>query len=394
MIDVAAERARTPAAGRAAYLNNAGASLPLSMVTEAVIAHLRLESDVGVYEAESASGHAREQTYAAVGDLIGALPEQIALTDSATRSWQGALGAVPVGRDERILVTRAEYASNALAALGLARRVGATVDVVGNDERGQVDLGELERRLATGGVALVALTHVPTSGGLVNPAAEVGALCRAAEVPYLLDACQSVGQLALDVREIGCDFLTATGRKWLRGPRGTGFLYVRDPDCRQPSVVDVRGARWTSADRYELRSGARRFETYERNAAAQIGLGVAAAHVAQLGIAAISTRVSALATRLRTELASIDGVSVHDLGVQQCGIVTFSVAGRDPDDVVTALAAAGVTVSVTGSELAQLDLPARGLRSLVRASPHYFNTDDELDRLLEVLDSPRREGVA
>jgi selenocysteine lyase/cysteine desulfurase len=395
-VDLDVERARrdTPGVAKVAHLNNAGAALPPVQVTDAVIAHLRREADMGGYEAASAAADQVERTYSAIAELIGARPDEVAVVENATRAWDMAFYGMTFARGDRILTARAEYASNVIAFLQVARRSGAVVEVIDDDESGQVSVSDLRRRLGNGNgsVRVVAITHVPTQGGLVNPAEEIGAATREAGVPFLLDACQSVGQMPVDVGRIGCDILTATGRKFLRGPRGTGFLYVRREliDQLEPPFLDLHAATWTAPDRYEVRPDARRFENWETNYAAKIGLGVAVDYALSWGLKAIEDRVTALADRLRERLAAVDGVAVHDQGVRRCGIVTFTVEGIDAADVQLRLQEHGVNVSVSLVEYARLDLPHRGLPDLVRASVHYYNTDDELDRLIHALPEARR----
>jgi cysteine desulfurase/selenocysteine lyase len=397
--DVARARRETPGSARVAHLNNAGAALPPSSVTETVIAHLRLEATIGGYEAAAAAAEQIEGTYHALARLIGCRMEEIAVTENATRAWDMAFYAIPFRPGDRILTGRAEYASNVIAFLQVARRTGAVVEVVDDDEHGQLCVADLRRRLEgkgsrdgrSGEAKLIAITHVPTQGGLVNPAEEVGALAREAGVLFLLDACQSVGQLPLDVQRIGCDFLSATGRKYLRGPRGTGFLYARSSvvDHLEPPFLDLHAATWTSPEHYEIQPGARRFESWETNYAAKIGLGVAADYALSWGLDAIEARITALAEGLRDRLRAVDGVRVHDQGRRRCGIVTFTVDGVPAPEVQRHLAESGVNTSVTYASSARFDLPRRDLPELVRASVHYYNTGEELDRLINTLPACR-----
>ena len=391
--DVARARRDTPGAERVAHLNNAGAALPPAQVTDAVVAHLRRESEAGGYEAAAAAHDQVERTYSAIAELVGARTDEIAVVENATRAWDMAFYGMTFAAGDRILTARAEYASNVIAFLQVAARTGAVVEVVDDDDSGQVSVSDLRRRLSggTAPVKLVAITHVPTQGGLVNPAEEIGAAAREVGVPFLLDACQSVGQMPVDVGRIGCDVLTATGRKYLRGPRGTGFLYVRREflDQLEPPFLDLHAARWTAPDRYQVRPDARRFENWETNYAGKIGLGVAVDYALSWGLETIQARVTGLADRLRDKLSSRDGIHVHDQGARRCGIVTFTIDGVPAVDVERRLHGHGVNVSVSLVEYARLDLQHRALPDLVRASVHYYNTDDELDRLLSALPPPR-----
>jgi cysteine desulfurase/selenocysteine lyase len=387
-LDIDLDRARrdTPGIDHVAHLNNAGGALRPSVVTDTVVAHLRREAEIGPYEAEAESQERVEAVYGSVARLINARTDEIALVQSATAAWNVAFASIPLTHGQRILTARTEYISNAIALLQACERTGATLEVIEDDEHGQVDLDQLERRLDDD-VALVALTHVPTGGGVVNPAREVGRLTRRAGVPFLLDACQSVGQLDVDVDDLGCDLLAATGRKFLRGPRGTGFLYASRAITPRlvPPVLGLGAARWTSPTAYEVVPGALRFETWERSIADNLGLGAAVDYALAVGLPAIERRVTALADRLREDLGQLPGVTVRDKGVRRSGIVTFTVDGQSADDVRARAAAAGVNVSVTRISSAQLDFGARGLTEVVRASPHYYTSDDEVDRLLTAL---------
>jgi selenocysteine lyase/cysteine desulfurase len=389
-IDVQRARADTPGCAHVVHLNNAGASLPPTPVLDAVVRHLELEARVGGYAAADATADRREQVYASVARLIGARPDEIALVENATRAWDLAFYSLRLGPGDRVLTSRSEYASNVIAMLQVAQRTGASVEVVPDDEHGQLSVDALRDLLdgeGGGHVRLVAVGWIPTQGGLVNPVAEIGAVTREAGVPYLLDACQAVGQLVVDVGAVGCDLLSATGRKYLRAPRGTGFLYVRRElvESLEPPFLDVHSARWAAADRIEIRADARRFETWECSHACRLGLGAAVDYALALGGPAIEARVLLLGEELRSRLRAVAGLRIHDLGERRCGIVTFTIGGVDPFDLAARLRTEGINISVSTIDFARFDFEARGLEAVARASVHYYNTEDELDRLVSAV---------
>jgi selenocysteine lyase/cysteine desulfurase len=382
------ERARreTPGCEQVLHFNNAGASLMPQPVIEAVIDHLKLEARLGGYEAAEQAAQAIERFYEVTARLLGCGPAEVAFIENATRAWDMAFYSIPFKLGDRILTARAEYASNYIAFLQMAQRSGAVVEAIPNDAYGQVSVEALQDMLDER-VKLIAITHIPTNGGLVNPAAEIGRVARQAGILYLLDACQSVGQMPLNVEALGCDLLSATGRKFLRGPRGTGFLYVRQglAEKLEPPFLDLHAARWVARDRYEIRPDARRFETWERNYAAKIGLGVAIDYALGWGLDLIWARVSKLAGLLRDRLETLPGVTVRDLGALRCGIVSFTVEGREPEAVRRALQARKINVSTSTPFSTRLDMETRHLSGLVRASVHYYNSEAEVEQFCEAL---------
>jgi selenocysteine lyase/cysteine desulfurase len=353
---------------------------------EAMRGHLDLEAEIGGYEAADAARDAVGDTYDAVSRLVGGRPDQVALFDNSTHAWNAAFYSVPLGPGDRILTGRDEYGSSVLAYWQVSRRTGAELVVVPNDSTGQIDVEAL-RELADERTRLIGLTWVPTSGGLVNPAAQVGQVARDVGALYLLDATQAVGQLPIDVQALGCDLLTGTGRKFLRGPRGTGFLWVGDRalDRLDPFVVEIASATWNGDRGFTWAEGARRFETWEYSYVNVLGLGAAVRQTLDLGPQAVGERAVALGRSLRDRLRELPGVTVHDLGVDHCAIVTAAVAGHGSADVAAALGRRGINVSVTVPHDNPLDTQERDVHPLVRLSPHYYNTDAEIDRAVDAI---------
>ena len=297
-----------------------------------------------------------------------------------------AFYAIPFEAGDRILTVEAEYASNYLAYLQLARQKGVIVDTIPSTADGEADVDAL-RGMIDERVRLISVTHVPTNGGLVNPIEEIGAIAREHDILYLVDACQSAGQMPLNVERIGCDLLSATGRKFLRGPRGSGFLYVSERilDQLHPPMIDLHSAEWIEIDRYRLRADARRFENWESNYAARLGLGRAIDYALEIGLDNIAAEVVRLADRLRERLAEITAVTVFDIGSRRCGIVTFAVKGVTAAEVESRLRDKLIHVSVTTPSGTLIDATRRQLPDMVRASVHYFNEDAEIERCAKLV---------
>ncbi len=386
MIDLAAVRADTPACENRIHFNNAGASLMPDPVYDAVVGHLSLERNIGGYEAARAAAHDLAAFYDEFAGLLNCHRDEVAYVENATRAWDMAFYGLKLGRGDRVLTHDSEYASNFMALLQQQRRTGFEIDLVPSDDTGQVDVDALES-MVRAETRLIALTHVPTQGGLINPAAAVGEVAKRHHLVYLLDACQSAGQLELDVGRIGCHMLSGTGRKFLRGPRGTGFLYVSREVMQDidPPFIDMHSAVWTGRDDYEFVDSAIRFEGFESFVAGRVGLARAVRYARNLGLANIEKRVIELGATLRRRLSDVPGVNIHDRGKRLCGIVTFTVDGEAAAETRDRLASEKINVSITERASARLEFEERGLDAVVRASVHYYNTGEEIDRVAEIL---------
>lgn len=386
-INIEKVRSETPGCAYVTHLNNAGAGLMPQPVLDATKGMLDLEASIGGYEAAAEWGDRLEHTYDAIAKLINAgRREEIAIIENATRAFDMAFYSIPFEPGDKILTSVSEYASNVISYLHVCQKTGAELVIVPNDQHGQMSVEALKTMLDDD-VKLISLSHIPTNGGLVQPVAEIGAVAREAGVLYMVDACQSVGQVPVDVQEIGCDMLAATSRKYLRGPRGAGFLYVNREviPALDPVMLDLHAATWIAPDRYEIRNDARRFENWETNFAGKVGLGVACDYAMEVGIEAGSQRLRELAATLRSEIESLAGGQTHDLGLVKGGIVTFTVDGLDPDDIVAAWANEKINANTSGVRSTRFDMEQRGLEKMVRASVHYYNTEEEIEKAIGVV---------
>jgi selenocysteine lyase/cysteine desulfurase len=380
----------TPAAsaGRI-HLNNAGAALMPNPVISAVQEHLMNEVRLGGYEAADTAAADIEASYMNVAILLGAEPRNIAFVENATVAFAQALSAFDFAAGDVILTTNNDYISNQLMYLSLAQRLGVRVVRAADLPEGGVDPDSVRALLAAERPKLVAVTWIPTSSGLIQRVPEIGAICAEADVPYLVDACQAVGQLPIDVTAIQCDFLAATARKFLRGPRGAGFLYVSDrmlEQRRAPLLVDMRGADWIDADAFALYNGARRFENWEFAYALLLGTGAAAGYAVQVGIEAASEYAFGLAHYCREKLATLPGARVLDRGERLGAIVTVEIAGHDPHEVMLRLREQAINTSVLSRGSAVIDMDAKAARGALRISPHYYNTRRDVDAAVWALE--------
>ena len=387
-MDIERLRSETPGCAEYNHLNNAGSALMPEPVIRTIQDHITLESRIGGYEAAAVRQDAVQAAYRSVAELVGAQPENIAFTENATASFMQALSSIPFERDDVILTSRNDYASNQIQFLSLQARLGVRVLRAPDGREGGVDAQAMADLIRRHHPRLVCVTHIPTNSGLVQDVGAIGSVCRDEEVLYLVDACQSIGQMPVDVHELGCDFLSASSRKFLRGPRGAGFLYVSERVLKrglEPLFIDMRGADWIAEDGYRAAPDAKRFENWEFAWALVLATGEAARYASAVGLEEIQRRVRMLAGRLREALAAIDGVRVLDRGGELGGIVSVAVDGRDPGDLVARLRERRINASAQIREYAVIDYDEKGVAASLRMSPHCYNTEAEIDHAVSAV---------
>ncbi len=389
MLDLTTLRADTPGVQHVVHFNNAGASLMPKPVVDAITNHIELEANIGGYEAADAQKKIIRNFYTSTAELLNTNAENIAAMASATDAYAQALSAIPFERGDVILTTINDYVSNQIAFLSLQKRFGVEVVRAADEPGNGVSVDDMAQKIKSLRPKLVAVTHVPTNSGLVQPVEAIGQLCRENDILYLVDACQSVGQLPVDVTQIQCDFLTATCRKFLRGPRGMGFLYVSDKVLSRglaPLFVDLHGASWESADTFRLEPTAKRFENWEFPYALVLGAAEANRYALNVGIEAIAKRNAELCATLRSQLSQLPGVRLLDEGNRLSSIITLFSDRKSADELKADLTTEYINTSISPHGAAILDFDQKGMKtSALRISPHYFNTEDEISVLVDSL---------
>lgn len=388
-LNVETLRAATPGCLDVAFLNNAGAALPTTQTLDATIAHLRREAVIGGYKAGDEAAEKIQGARATAARLIGAQAHEIALTASDTTGfakvfWGMVNGGVLL-KGARVVVDQVAYNSHYMGLLQLQRTHSIKIDVLPSNVDGSIDITKIDETLDQP-TAMVMSTTIGTHCGLINPIAVVGAACKARSIIHMVDACQAIGQLQVNVEDIACDVLTSTGRKWLRGPRGTGLLYVRESLAERcdPPGIDGASGDWNDAYDYSLVSGAMRFEEFEASIAARVGFANALSELETLGVQNVRSRLVVLSEDLRHGLTAA-GAIVHDGNGERSAIVTWTVPGVDPTALVEAANKANITINASTAAFARLDMGAKNQTSVARATPHIYNTTEELDRLIEVV---------
>ena len=387
-MDIEQIRKDTPGCEKKIHFNNAGASLPPLPVTEAIRDYLSFESLTGGYETADIKSDEIAGFYDATGKLLNTSSSNIAFTSSATHAFALAVSSIPMQKGDTVLIANEDYISNQIAFLSLQNRLGIKLLRANSQSSGGVDVDHMEKLMDQHQPKLVSLSHVPTNTGLIQPVEEVGQLCKRRNITYVVDACQSVGQIPLDVNKIGCDFLSATMRKFLRGPRGAGFLFVSDNIIEKkwaPLFVDMRGAEWTGPETYEVQMNAKRFEEWELPYDLVMGSKAAIEYALRTGIENIEERNKSLCDILRSKLNSIE-LRILDQGSTQSSIITLEMPDKQPKEVLEYLRAININTSTSQLSNAQIDFGSKKVKWALRLSPHYYNTEDEIDTLIQALE--------
>jgi selenocysteine lyase/cysteine desulfurase len=388
-------RAETKGTTERVHFNNAGASLPPDVVVQTMIDYLNEESTYGGYETEAKYHEQLENVYTLIARLINANVDEVAIAENASTAWGIAFYGLDFKKGDVVITSEMEYVTNLIGFLNVQKKLGVVIKVIPNDEKGNFSLHALEEAI-TSETKLIAVTEIASTTGGMIPIVEIGKIARKHNILYLVDACQSAGHVPIDVKEIGCDMLSVTGRKYLRAPRGTGFLYVRKEvqDRIKPIFMDNHATDWVSLNDYQLRSDARRYELYEKNRALMLGLGKAIEYALNIGLGRIWERIQYLSALLRAQLAQIDGVTVHDFGDRQCGIVTLSVEGFEASAIKSRLANDLINVTVGKAVSTLIYMEKNKLESIVRASIHYYNTEEEIQIFCKSLEAIIRSVIA
>ncbi|QSE98201.1 aminotransferase class V-fold PLP-dependent enzyme [Fulvivirga lutea] len=385
-MDIDLLRNETPGCSQVIHFNNAGAALVSKRTLQAQINCLKEEANYGSYETAANYSEQLSEFYNEVATLINASPNEIAFTESATVAWLRSFYAIGFKEGDEIICDQSSYASNYIAFLNAQNKFGVKIKIASEGKEGEVSLDDIEK-LISDKTKLISITHIPTNNGLVNPAENIGDLASEKGILYQLDACQSAGQYPLDVKKLKCDFLSATGRKYMRGPRGTGFLYVKQEVIERfnPLNLDLHSAEWIDKTTFKARSDAKKFETWEHSIAGKLGLTEATRQINELGISNIWDRVVDVATYLRVELSQLEGIEVTDTGSLKSGIVTFQVPDKSHEEIKAHLSRHKFNTVIAVKSGTLIDMSSRNLDSVIRASIHYYNTNSEIDSFVSCL---------
>lgn len=408
--DVDLARQETFGCHRLIHLDNAGAALPPDCVTETYIAALQEEAEIGSYRSARKQTAALRQTYAELAQLLNCHVSEIALVESGSRAWDLSFSMIQLAPGSVIVTTEYEYANNYIMMLRAARQCNCRIEFIRLDEGGDISLSHLSELIDAWGkdIRVISVTHVPTHNAIINPVEKIGQLIRSAKTSgaladtavYMVDACQSVGQMPVDVQNIRCDVLTICSRKFLRGPRGVAAIYFRKETLdreiasnnAEPTFLNIPGFTWVQEHSYEMRRDGRCFETWESNYSAKTAFGRAINYYMARDPIGVERYVTGLAAHLRKVLRNVNGVSLTDVGANKSALVTFSMKGLPANGILHELEANNINVSIIDRRTAHINMNKRQQHFLLRSAVHYYNTKDEVEKFAQLIDQNARRS--
>lgn len=388
LIDTTKVRADTPGCTHKIFLNSAGSSLMTKGAVQIMHSYLDKEMILGGYQTVPFFQHEIDAFYLHASALLHTSPGNIAFTFNATDAYAKAVSSITFKPGDYILTTEDDYVSNYILFFSLQKRFGLQMVRSNTLPSGDINMFDLETKMLKYRPVLVSVTHIPSNSGKIQDVEKIGHLCEKYDIWYIVDACQSVGQMDIDVNKIKCDFLSATGRKFLRGPRGTGFLYVSDKAlaaCLEPLLIDMRGATWETENNYMPSGSATRFELWEANYANILGLSEAIRYAMSIGLKNIRAYNLELCQLLKEQLQIIPDIKITEEGSQTASIVTFTSDTKTLDEYKNTLDMANISYSVGYRHFALIDFNKKNVDWVIRFSPHYFNTTDEILQVVEIL---------
>ena len=362
------------------HFNHSGAGLPSPETVQAVVDHLRLEAERGPMEAGAIASDAIRNSYQVAAQLLGCAPQDVAFGTSHGQLYGNLIASIPLSAGDKIFVSRQEWIGNVLCLQRSANLSGASLSLMASDDTSAVDPIALGESLSSE-VRIVALTWIGAGSALINPAAAIGAAIRHAgsSAFFIIDASQAIGQVPINVAEIGCDALIACGRKFLRGPRGTALAYISPRLAAEivPRSIDNVSSTLSNGN-VVVANSAQAFEFGEESVALKLGLGKAIEQALSLGVDRIRLKLHHKAAILRQALAVVPGVQLLDLGNSKGAAVTFAINGVACATAKQRLADQGINIGMNGPGYTPYDLSIRGISELLRASVHLSTTDDDI----------------
>ncbi len=371
------------------HFNHSGAGLPSPETVQVIVNHLRLEAERGPMEAGALASDASNMVYKTAAQLLGCSSQHVAFGTSHGQLYGNLIASIPLAPGDKVLVSRQEWIGNVLCLQRSANLNGASLSLMASDDTSAVDPVALGKSLSPD-VRIVALTWIGAGSALINPAAAIGAAIRQAgsSAFFIIDASQVIGQVPINVAELGCDALIACGRKFLRGPRGTALAYISPRLASEIVPRNIDSLSSTLRDgNVEVANSAQAFEFGEESVALKLGLGKAIEQALDLGVDHIRLALDQKAGALRQALAELPRVKLLDRGNNKGAAVTFAIDGLPCATAKQRLSEQGINIGMNGPGYTPYDMSMRGISELLRASVHLNTTDEDIALIVNAIRS-------